>query len=287
MKNINLFKNKCLYFFYPQKLSFYFIIFILLSLFLFKSSEIMAQKKQRIISLKPNITAILYDLGVGDQLVGVTQYCQVKNQNIKKVGDYVQIDVEAIVSQKPDLVITSSENSQQKQILALQGMGVKVLIVEFHNLDEMFQSLVKIGKDVGKETEALQLQQKMEQDFNKIKEENLRAWSATPKRFAIVVQRQPLVVAGGTAFLSTIFERVGLKNTFSKNEIRYPVYDPEVLAYEPIDYLFELQHNKASTNQFLNHSVIALPIEEFLAHPSLTVSLSRLFHELRVKKTMK
>jgi ABC-type hemin transport system substrate-binding protein len=72
----------------------------------------------RIISLKPNITEIVFALGAGNQLVGVTRFCQRPPEAAKlpRVADYVSIDVEKTLAQRPDLILASMENASRKEV---------------------------------------------------------------------------------------------------------------------------------------------------------------------------
>ncbi len=118
----------------------------------------------RIVSLSPTMTEIVYALKAQDQLYGVTKYCveppQVledkKSNKLAIVGDFVKIDLDLVVSLKPDLVLTDTY-FQRGHAAELRKRGIKVLHYEPKSLKEVFASIEEIGSAIGKGKEAKQL----------------------------------------------------------------------------------------------------------------------------------
>ena len=86
---------------------------------------IAAAKEQRLISLKPNITEIVFALGAGDELVGVTTFCDTPEaaKRLPKVADYTQPFAESIVAARPSLILTSKENASRRSIAQTGRIG--------------------------------------------------------------------------------------------------------------------------------------------------------------------
>ena len=103
----------------------------------------------RIISLAPNITEILYALGLEDKIIGVTRYCKYPPQATqkKKVGGYLDPNYEIIVAAKPDLVIVFPEQTQP--VNHFTRLGIKTLTVEHLSIEDILESIMKIGKSCG------------------------------------------------------------------------------------------------------------------------------------------
>ena len=81
---------------------------------------------RRVVSLVPNVTEMLFAVGAGSQVVGVTQFCDrpPEAKSLPKVADYIRVDAEKVLQLKPDLVIGSAENSSQKEVFFLMERGV-------------------------------------------------------------------------------------------------------------------------------------------------------------------
>jgi iron complex transport system substrate-binding protein len=104
---------------------------------------------QRIISLAPDITEIVYQLGLGDNLVGATTYCTYPEaaKNLPKVGGFGQYNFEAIVSLKPDLVLLHWQSDAEKS--RLDGLGIPYLETRTEYIDDILESIRSIGTACG------------------------------------------------------------------------------------------------------------------------------------------
>lgn len=258
---------------------------IILALILFFSAHAHAQNVEkpvavpqysRIVSLKPNITLILQSLGLSEKIVGVTKYCPKINDSAVVVGDYNSVDVETIVRLKPDLILTSTENSQSRQFEVLEAAGFPIKLYAFQNYDEMVHSLVGIADLVGHSAQGLAVVNTLNEKISRLAEQS-KIQNQIPKSFVVMVQRRPLMVAAGNTFISSILTKAGFKNIYQANQIAYPVIDDEDLVYASFDYLFDLSHlEENQETEFLNRTVIPLPTEEFLAAPQSIDNLAKL-----------
>ncbi len=128
---------------------------------------------ERIISLAPSITEVLFALGLGDRVVGVTRYCKFPPEAVAKakIGGYSDPNYEAIITLDPDLVIMLPEHRMAKQYLA--RFGLTVLVVNHDSISGILNSIITIGKTCGVEQNARSLvhnlQTKMESIRRKTK----------------------------------------------------------------------------------------------------------------------
>ncbi|MDF7823757.1 helical backbone metal receptor [Pontiellaceae bacterium B12227] len=113
-----------------------------------------ASTPQRIISLAPDITEIIYALGLGDKLVGATTYCTYPEAaaKIPRVGGFGQFNFEAIVSLKPDLVILHWKYEAEKA--RLDSLDIPYLETRTEYMEDIISSIQKVGKACGASTEA-------------------------------------------------------------------------------------------------------------------------------------
>lgn len=240
----------------------------------------------RLVSLKPNITQSLVELGLGDKVVGVTKYCDRPNASAEIVGDYNHFDVEKIIRLKPDLVITSSENASQRDFAKLLELKIPTLLLNFDTWHDLLVSLDELerrllpplqGNLAGKPTLGVRLSQ----DLTGIRKQ---ATSLQGKNFVVIVQRVPLMVAGKNSFIGSLLEEIDLKNAFGDSPAAYPTIDEEIFIREGADLVFELSHDTSPESEFLGQKIIPLKMEDYQASPRVTKSLEQMIQRLLMKK---
>src|SRR5271155_1032099 len=101
----------------------------------------------RIVSLVPSVTETLFALGAGPEVVGVSQYCDYPMEVTKlpKVGDFIAPNLEAIVALRPTLVIGIATASDQRQIAALNALGIPALMVNDDSVEQVEANIGTIG----------------------------------------------------------------------------------------------------------------------------------------------
>jgi iron complex transport system substrate-binding protein len=117
---------------------------------------VLAQPAQRIVSLAPHVTEILFAAGAGDRVVGVVAYSDYPEaaRALPQVGGYSQIDLEAVVGLRPDLVIGWRSGNRDAHLARLQAMGIPVYLNEPRSLDDVARSLEQFGRLAGSEDAA-------------------------------------------------------------------------------------------------------------------------------------
>ena len=117
---------------------------------------VLAQPAQRIVSLAPHVTEILFAAGAGERVVGVVAYSDYPEaaRALPQVGGYSQIDLEAVVGLRPDLVIGWRSGNRDAHLARLQAMGIPVYLNEPRSLDDVARSLEQFGRLAGSEDAA-------------------------------------------------------------------------------------------------------------------------------------
>lgn len=194
---------------------------------------------RRIVSLKPNITEILFALGVGDRVVGVTKYCDYPEEakKLPKVADYTRPFVEPIIALKPDLVIGSKEESSRKAVLALQDMGIGVAIFPFTTLDETISSIRGIADIVGETQKGEAVIKKMEGRLKLLKE---RWADSNNVKVLVVVGKRPIIVAGHGTYIDEVLYMAGGRNVVPQNSVRYPRWSLENIIVSNPDVIIDM-----------------------------------------------
>jgi len=187
---------------------------------------------QRIVSLAPSNTEILFALGLGDKVVGVTDYCDYPPEalNKTKVGGYANPDIEKIVALNPDLVLVAY-GTPMDVINTMVGLGLTVYGIKTTDLDDLLNDIRRVGEITDKEVEAQALTSAMESRIQAVTNQT-EELEQRPRVFYIV-WHDPLWTAGSGTFINELIEKAGGVNIFG-NVTGYPMVSIEdVLARDP------------------------------------------------------
>ena len=135
------------------------------------------QTPQRVVSLSPSITEILFAIGLGDKVVGVTEHCDYPEEARAKpkVGGYFTTSLEDIVAKDPDLILTDGYDPVMQQ---LEGLGIPMLVLQPEDIDGIFKDIDLVGKVMNKEEEAARLVDSLQQRLDKVAETKASATSS-------------------------------------------------------------------------------------------------------------
>jgi iron complex transport system substrate-binding protein len=188
----------------------------------------------RIVSLAPSLTETLYALGVGDRVVGVTRYCAHPPavSEVPKIGGHLDPNFEAIVSLEPDLVVAIPSSREQR--MRLEGLGLRVLEVDQHDVVAVLDSIVMVADACGVGDRGRKLRSEIEVQLSVV--ENVVAGASRP-RVVIVVGHQAgegpvrsVWAAGPDTFYDGVIRLAGGVNAMSDGLARYPELSREGLA---------------------------------------------------------
>ncbi|OFV67654.1 MAG: iron ABC transporter substrate-binding protein [Candidatus Syntrophoarchaeum caldarius] len=174
---------------------------------------VIPQKPQRIVSLAPSTTEILFAIGAGDRVVGVDDYSNYPPEatHLVKVGSYATINIEQVVDLKPDLVVAAYGNGIEV-IDALSNLGIPVVGLNPGGLDEILDSINLLGKITGCEENATRLTDEMRARIVAV--ESMAATKDKPSVF-YVIWHDPLWTAGNGTFEDEMISIAGGKNIAS------------------------------------------------------------------------
>lgn len=192
-----------------------------------------AKLPERIISLAPNITEILFSLGLDDKIAAVTNNCDYPAEAFKKqkIGD-IHINTEKIISLKPDLII--SEGSVLLETSKKLGkLGIPILIVRSDTIDNFKNSFLTIGKACGKEKEAVKLIKSMENQMASLEKKLKKIKQKKPKVY-LEIWNMPLQTTGDGTFINEIIQKAGGENIFKDAKCKYPIVNmEEIITRDP------------------------------------------------------
>jgi len=208
-----------------------------------KEISIPVKKPQRIVSLAPNLTEILFELGLGDKLVAISEDSDFppETAQIDKVGNYWSPSTESIIVKKPDLVITLWFAQQQSAAETLENLGYQVLVLRMEKFDELPEAINKIGMVSGTQEKAEQLSSDIE---NKIIELKAKYNQNEKKKVLWSIWNEPLRVAGRDTFLNELLEVVGAENAIGKTLQQYPSISSEEIVSCGADIIIQSSMSK-------------------------------------------
>ena len=153
----------------------------------------------RVVSLAPSVTETVFALGLGDELVGVSSYCDYPPQalRINRVGTFLTPNVEAIVAKAPDVVIAMPTPGNQSGVEALRRLGIKVVLVDPNTVAEIEESLVTIGRELAHEAAARALVTRIDAHMERVR---ARIADAPARKVLMVVGQTPLIAVGAATF---------------------------------------------------------------------------------------
>ena len=174
-------------------------------------------KPSRIISLVPSQTELLHYIGLQKETVAITKFCIHPAEwfaTKTRVGGTKSLDIEKIISLKPDLIIANKEENIKEQIEAL-AIKFNVWVTDVNNFEDALAMIQDIGKLTGKEAETLALNLFIKEQF---------ALLRTNKIFintAYLIWKDPCMTIGGDTFINNMLQLAGFKNIFA-DRLRYP-----------------------------------------------------------------
>jgi iron complex transport system substrate-binding protein len=190
-------------------------------------------KIERIVSLAPNLTEIVYAVGAGDRLVGRTRYCDypLEAKNVPEVGDTMTPSIERIIALKPQIVLVSTASQLETFTKQLDQQKIAVYVTNPRSLDEVFRSITTLGDSFGTRDRA----EKLVADLRRRADAVTAAVGATrPIMVFYQVSNEPLYTIGRESYLTDLVRRAGGVSVTADVPGAFPRYSDEAaLAARP------------------------------------------------------
>lgn len=191
---------------------------------------------QRIISLAPSNTQILFAIGVGDKVVGVTDYCNypydfsawVAAGNMTSIGGFSTPNKETIASLNPDLILATTINDAD--VVTLRNMGYKVLVLNPHDVDSVLEDIMMVGQATGATDGAASQIDAIHHTINEIQAKITAANLPKPLVY-YEVWYPPIMTAGSTSFINDVITQAGGINIFANETDQWPTVSPESVVH--------------------------------------------------------
>lgn len=210
---------------------------------------VFSEPPQRIISLAPNITELLFELGLGDRIVANTTYCNFPEaaKKIDKVGDLLSVNFEKVFTLNPDIIFITTEGNTKIVYDKLISLKQKVFVLNPKSFADIRKDYDKIAKIFGKTAEA-----KIKIEQWKSVEDSVRNIFQTQssKKAMFLVSTHPVILAGEKTFVNEFLKIVNLKNLAEGVEINYPVFSREEILIRNPEVIFHTTHSEKSIDIF-------------------------------------
>ena len=186
---------------------------------------------ERVVSLSPGATEILFALGAGDKLRAVSKYCDYPSaaRKLPKVGDFMNPSLEAIIAQKPDLVVATG-GVQKEIVLNLKRMSVPLLMLYPHSVEEVFGNITALGRVLRRDAAAGALVSGIRDRVKRL----TASVASTPERdrprVYLEMWGDPLMAIGDLGYVGDLIRLAGGVNVARGLAEEYPRISPEFLV---------------------------------------------------------
>lgn len=186
---------------------------------------VLVQKPVRIVSLVPSQTELLYDLGLDEEVVGITKFCVHPESWFRskaRVGGTKQLHYDKIAALQPDLILANKEENT-REIVDTLAKDYPVWVSDIHNLPEAIQMIQEIGVLTGRQQRAAEIVSGITGAFQQLPK------AAVPVPVAYFIWRNPWMTVGNDTFIHHMLQQLGWQNVFG-DQARYPEVTLEQLA---------------------------------------------------------
>jgi iron complex transport system substrate-binding protein len=216
------------------------IIALILGISHVSSAAEPASPPKRIVSLAPSMTEILYALGLGDNIVGVTTFCDYPEEAKKKpkIGGMSNPSLEAVLTLKPDIVVLTTDGNPREFEERLVSLKIKTFVFQARRLAELPRGIRELGRALGIKEQAGKLAQEIEDGIERIKKTSLASRPSSVKRkLLFIVWPEPLIVAGPGTVIDDAITLLGDENIAAGAQAAYPKYSIEEVIHQAPDVI--------------------------------------------------
>lgn len=221
-------------------------------------------KIERAISLAPSLTEMIFAVGAGEKLVGVTTYCNYppETASIEKIGDTQTPNIEKIIALQPQVVFVSTASQLEAFTKTLEAQGIAVYVSNPKSLDEIFQAMLRLGELFGTTEKAEAVVSKLRVRVSLMRHEDgfaePEAERKIRKRVFVQISNDPLFTIGKDSFLTQALEYAGGISVTRDVPTAYPKLSKETAsALDPeVIILSDSEDNKESNAVFKNSTAV-------------------------------
>ncbi|MFN6014061.1 MAG: ABC transporter substrate-binding protein [Flavobacteriales bacterium] len=235
---------------------------------------------RRIVSLVPSQTELLHDLGLEDEVVGITKFCIYPDEwfgSKTRVGGTKQVNIEKVSKLQPDLIIGNKEENTKEDIEALEEIA-PVWMSDIYNIEDALEMICSIGEIVDCKEKAVELAKTIQTRFDQL------ANPMAGRTGVYLIWKDPYLSVGTNTFIHSVIARIGFQNSI--REVRYPEWKseltelPEFLFLSTEPFPFKEDDVESLKDQFPGVKVMLVDGEMFSWYGSRMRLAPRYFRDL-------
>ncbi len=243
----------------------------------------LSSSPKRIISLVPSQTELLFDLGLDEDIVGITRYCvhpKEKCARKPRIGGTKKFDFDLIDKLKPELILGNREENYKEGIERLLSK-YPVWMSDIITLEDAYDMIVLVGEMVGRKAKADEIVSEIKSKMDGLE-------NKAGIKVAYFMWRKPYMVAGGDTFINEMIKKCGLVNVFENIE-RYPEVTleqveeakPDIILLSSEPFPFKEKHFDEFREKSPSTKIMLVDGEMFSWYGSRLIKAARYFRELR------
>lgn len=192
---------------------------------------VLQQPAQRVVSLAPHVTELLFSAGGGGRIVGNVKFSDYPPaaRTIAQVGDNRQVDFERVLALKPDLLVVWRHNSSMRQMAQLRQLGIPLYYSDPQKLDDIPDTVLRLGQLLGTEKQAQQSAAELRRQLAKLAAQSR---NRSPVRVFYQVWDKPLYTLNGHHIINDAIRLCGGENIFARLPMPAPTVNVEAVLLE-------------------------------------------------------
>ena len=211
-------------------------------------------KIERAVSLAPNLTENIFAIGGGNRLIGVTTFCNYPKEaeNIRKIGDTMNPNMETIIALRPQIVFVSTASQIESFTKTLERQNITVFVTNPTDLEGVYRNLYQLGEIFGTEDET---RRKVEEMRRRVADVEARTGNAADVRVFVQISKEPFFTIGSESFLTEIIRRAGGVSVTADVATAYPRFSKETaLALQPEAIILSESEDNTEPNEVFKDS---------------------------------
>jgi len=237
----------------------------------------------RIVSLAPHLTEWAFSLGLGENLVGVSDYSDFpeKAKDIRRVADFQGADIATIVTLEPDLILAWDGGNKPQDIHKLTSMGLNVFSSKVENITDIASEIKRLGALTDTEKQATQLTNNFLNELSELRREHA---TSSPSPVFYYSWTTPLMTIGPNAWANQLLNTCGAQTLFPDSPVDYPqVAIKDVLTRQPHVLVAASKNSREELETFWRDHRTFLEAPLVVVNPDVTSRFSlRLINELKL-----
>lgn len=212
------------------------------------NSQTTENKIKRIIALSPSSTEMLFDIGVGDRVVGTVEYADYPEaaNSIPRIGNYAGLNIESIVALEPDLIVAWKSGNKQSDLDKLESLGLPVMYIDPKTMKAVRDDIKRLGKAVGEEALGNAAATRFDEAYRSVRQQyEDKAYV----RVFYQMSYEPLRTVGSNSWVEALIRDCNGDNIFHDAAASYPVVSLESIIVKDPEVIIMSNHTNATQSR--------------------------------------